>query len=556
MKKAFHIAEIVLLSLILVALLAVLLGDGVYVFKGFDGVDGINGTNGTNGIDGADGQDGTNGKSAYELAVEDGFRGTLHEWLLSLAVRGGDGEDGRTGSDGVGVRDVYIDGRGNLIVVMTDGRTLDAGYVGSNGGAVESGEPDADGYYPVYETVIMNGIDNTNSLYLRTVAGTGEIVTSIDKGDEILRVGDQKDKDDPFSRLVWNGQICYARSKFFDVKYVYNGEIPELQLPERLQLTLGKETWLYADQMMPYGGSDFSLAFSYSGAGSTKNDSGKAFGITPTAVGEASLTVSVQTYADGEWRTVASHSIPVSVASADATLALTGILIGDGRISNGTVADALGAELANLTLLGTHQTKGSARHEGYTGWGASDFRSKQSLAVSGNTLQNAFYSAASEGFDFSAYMAANYPTAKLDFAVIRLGMEDGFSKASVEDVDFIVRSIKQYDSNIKVLVMGEYLSPRDGYLLDSDVNVNAMRALQFDYHTYQRELLGERESEGVYLLENRFCTDAWQDFVREEVSTSQGTAERVTDAVHPSREGYLKETELLKAYIYGLFGTT
>lgn len=53
---------------------------------GRDGTDGKDGTNGTNGKDGAD------GKNAYEVAVTNGFSGTVSEWLDSL--RGADGEDG------------------------------------------------------------------------------------------------------------------------------------------------------------------------------------------------------------------------------------------------------------------------------------------------------------------------------------------------------------------------------------------------------------------------------------------------------------------------------
>lgn len=45
--------------------------------------------NGTNGLDGTNGQD---GKSAYEIAVEQGFVGTETEWLESL--KGQDGQDG------------------------------------------------------------------------------------------------------------------------------------------------------------------------------------------------------------------------------------------------------------------------------------------------------------------------------------------------------------------------------------------------------------------------------------------------------------------------------
>ena len=38
---------------------------------------------GCSGATGAKGDDGANGKSAYELAVENGFEGTLEQWLAS-----------------------------------------------------------------------------------------------------------------------------------------------------------------------------------------------------------------------------------------------------------------------------------------------------------------------------------------------------------------------------------------------------------------------------------------------------------------------------------------
>lgn len=49
----------------------------------------------TSGGGGAGSTDGADGKSAYELAVENGFEGTVTEWLSSLA-----GADGTNGSDG------------------------------------------------------------------------------------------------------------------------------------------------------------------------------------------------------------------------------------------------------------------------------------------------------------------------------------------------------------------------------------------------------------------------------------------------------------------------
>ncbi|WP_217996811.1 hypothetical protein [Nocardioides jensenii] len=93
--------------------------DGATGANGADGADGLNGADGTNGLNGADGADGTNGSdgadgadgadgpSAYDLAVANGFSGTVPAWLVSLVgatgpqgVTGPAGEDGATGPAG------------------------------------------------------------------------------------------------------------------------------------------------------------------------------------------------------------------------------------------------------------------------------------------------------------------------------------------------------------------------------------------------------------------------------------------------------------------------
>lgn len=65
------------------------------------GANGKDGRYGANGHDGAKGQDGQNGKSAYEIAIANGFKGTEEEWLNSLKGRdGSNGASGRNGADG------------------------------------------------------------------------------------------------------------------------------------------------------------------------------------------------------------------------------------------------------------------------------------------------------------------------------------------------------------------------------------------------------------------------------------------------------------------------
>ena len=71
---------------------------------------GEKGEQGEPGQDGINGQDGENGKSAYELAVENGFEGNISEWLESLKGEKGDpGQDGQNGFDGKSAYDLAIE---------------------------------------------------------------------------------------------------------------------------------------------------------------------------------------------------------------------------------------------------------------------------------------------------------------------------------------------------------------------------------------------------------------------------------------------------------------
>lgn len=58
--------------------------DGLPGKDGINGIDGANGVDGKDGADGQNGADGENGKSAYEVAVENGFTGSEEEWLQSI----------------------------------------------------------------------------------------------------------------------------------------------------------------------------------------------------------------------------------------------------------------------------------------------------------------------------------------------------------------------------------------------------------------------------------------------------------------------------------------
>ena len=131
--------------------------------NGADGKDGKDGKDGTNGLDGTNGIDGIDGKSAYEIAVENGFIGNETEWLESL--KGADGTDGINGTDGSDGEDgksayqVWLD-NGNTgteleFLASLKGEKGDTGLQGlkgdkgDKGDTGDKGDKGEDGYTPV-----------------------------------------------------------------------------------------------------------------------------------------------------------------------------------------------------------------------------------------------------------------------------------------------------------------------------------------------------------------------------------------------------------------------
>lgn len=76
-------------------------------------------------VDSKAGTSGTTGKSAYEIAVDNGFVGTETEWLESL--KGSDGKDGKNGKDGNSVTLITKDSNENIIFTFSNGQTQTIG---------------------------------------------------------------------------------------------------------------------------------------------------------------------------------------------------------------------------------------------------------------------------------------------------------------------------------------------------------------------------------------------------------------------------------------------
>jgi len=133
MKKIINLVCCILLLTLLIST-AVACGSreipGPQGERGPQGEQGIAGIDGKDGIDGANGKDGENGKSAYELAVENGFTGSVDEWLDSLV-----GEDGSNGAQGMKGDKGEKGDKGDKGDTGEKGEQGDCGSVGEKGEA-------------------------------------------------------------------------------------------------------------------------------------------------------------------------------------------------------------------------------------------------------------------------------------------------------------------------------------------------------------------------------------------------------------------------------------
>jgi hypothetical protein len=95
---------------------------------------------------GKDGRDGIDGKDAEPITDEQlaaAVAAHLAAHPPAVGKDGADGKDGRDGKDGVGAASALIDRSGNLVLTLTDGRTIELGAVVGKDG--ENGSDGQDG---------------------------------------------------------------------------------------------------------------------------------------------------------------------------------------------------------------------------------------------------------------------------------------------------------------------------------------------------------------------------------------------------------------------------
>lgn len=156
---------------------------------GPQGIQGVKGESGPQGIQGEDGADGQNGLSAYEIAVNNGFIGSEAEWLASLKGEKGEPGDASISSGGITKSEVStmidealndailngVPGKSAYEVAVSNGfkgteTEWLASLKGETGANGINGEDGADGA-SAYQIALNNGFIGTEEEWLASLKG-------------------------------------------------------------------------------------------------------------------------------------------------------------------------------------------------------------------------------------------------------------------------------------------------------------------------------------------------------------------------------------------------
>ena len=236
---------------------------------------------GADGKDGVDGTDGAAGKSAYATAVENGFEGNEAAWLASL--KGADGKDGVNGTDGAAGKSAYATAvengfEGNEAAWLASLKGAD----GKDGAAGSAGSAGADGYSP---TVALSRGENFVTVSITDKNGT-KTATILDGADADVTV----------DALITSNSTNPVRSSA-----IY-AELAEKQSKAKFYSNVSASSWAADSTYSNYGYKcEISLAgvgasdFAFVTFGVTEADSGNYAPIAETAAGKVIIYSKVNT---------------------------------------------------------------------------------------------------------------------------------------------------------------------------------------------------------------------------------------------------------------------
>lgn len=334
-----------------------------------------------------------------------------------------------------------------------------------------------------------------------------------------------------------------------------------LTLPAAICALVGQQRWIYFDAIVRGRASDYEWDVSVSGGVAANYvQLNEGLRITPTATGNATLTITAIDPKSGRIAGTATTVVQIAAAAAGAATAVNVLFVGDsltvGYVDSGTPASgemvktvrdlsvAEGGGGLVVTLLGT---KGSAPnvHEGVTGQTVDYFRS--------NVASPFVFSGS---FNFAAYMAAQSYSG-VEFVFFQLGTNDVSSAASDGNAETLaciaaakyeemIASIHAYDSNTKVIICAPPPPAAEqnafGASYSSGLSRSKMkRHLAAFAKVLQRRFEG-RTAEKIYFAWPGLNLDTTNNMSRAVAAVANSrtavTVARQSDGIHPALEGY------------------
>ena len=166
------------------------------------------------------GQPGKDGKSAYELALEAGFEGTIEEWLASLKGDKGDtGEQGPKGDDGENAYDLAV--LTGYVGSMDDWLLSLKGEDGLNGINGTDGENGSDGFSPsakveaVEDGVVVTITDKEGTTTAKVKNGE-QFVAEVETDKELVT------SDKPADALVVGEKLLNIDNRILNIENIIN----------------------------------------------------------------------------------------------------------------------------------------------------------------------------------------------------------------------------------------------------------------------------------------------------------------------------------------------
>ena len=179
-----------------------------------------------------------------------------------------------------------------------------------------------------------------------------------------------------------------------------------------------------------------------------------------------------------------------------------------------------------------------------------------------NEFYNASFTDTLDGltshFDFSYYMQ-NKGYSSVDLVGIYLGANDLYDDNSIIYQKMMIKSIKNYNANIKIILFSDYLSPCDNYsLLPAGLNYIKRRTSQINYYAKQKQMINDLGYSDIFIVGANNVIDDWYDFNRSSRKISyrnsdNETKEYIIDAIHPKVSGYDKIADLVSGHINYIF---